>query len=253
MKSSAAIILLLVAVACATASVGAVGEADLSNTGRAPLSLILNKLIHATVEKPNQTQCPYKGFDSVKNFDLAKYISAPWYVQKQIPITFQPPNTLYCVRAEYIPIDPANPLKAVTVRNYSNRDKVNGEATGTSGAGGPSSFPGRFIANVPNPQDPSKLNVGFALGESTTPVMGAPYWVVAIDEEDYQWAIITGGAPTMVSGEGKCITDGGFWLFSRKPVDPENTAKMLQVAEGLGLDTSKLLDVPQEGCLYEGA
>jgi lipocalin len=252
MKSSI-FFLAVVVVACACTS--AVGEVDnLVNVGRAPQSLILMRLMKETIPDGNQgTRCPYNGFDSVKNFDLAKYISAPWYVQKQIPITFQTADTLFCVRAEYIPIDPANPLKAVTVRNYSNRDRVNGPATGTSGAGGPSAFPGRFIANVPNPEDPSKLNVGFALGEATTPLMGAPYWVVAIDEENYDWAIITGGAPTQPSGEGKCITDGGFWLFSRKPVDPENTAKMLEVAEGLGLDTAKLLDVPQEGCLYEGA
>jgi apolipoprotein D and lipocalin family protein len=200
------------------------------------------------------TQCPYPGFDSVKNFDLARYISAPWFVQKQIPILFQPENTLFCVRAEYTPIDPDNPLNGVNVRNYANRDKVNGPPTGTSGARGQSAFPGRFIASVPNPEDPSKLNVGFALDETaTTPLVGSPYWVVAIDEEDYQWAIITGGAPTQASGEGKCITDGGFWFFSRTPVDPESTAVMVEVAEGLGLDTSKLLDVPQEGCLYEGA
>jgi apolipoprotein D and lipocalin family protein len=230
---------------------------NLVNPGRVPQSLILMRLMRETIRNGNSaTQCPYNGFDSVKNFDLERYISAPWYVQKQIPIQFQPENTLYCVRAEYLPIvDPSTgDLKAITVRNYSNKDKVNGPATGTSGAGGTTSFPGRFIANVPNPQDPSKLNVGFALGETaTTPLLGAPYWVVAIDEQNYQWAIITGGAPTQVSGEGKCITDGGFWLFSRTPVDPVSTAKMLEVAEGLGLDTAKLLDVPQEGCLYEGA
>jgi lipocalin len=156
------------------------------------------------------------------------------------------------VRAEYTPIvDSSNNLKAINVRNYSNRDKVNGPAVGTSGAGG--SFPGRFIANIPNAEDPSKLNVGFALGESNTSLVGAPYWVVAIDEENYEWAIITGGAPTQESGDGKCITDGGFWFFTRKPVDPESTAKTLEVAEGLGLDSAKLVTVPQEGCLYEGA
>ncbi|KAL4535851.1 hypothetical protein Ndes2526A_g05413 [Nannochloris sp. 'desiccata'] len=250
-------LLVLVGVVCATASAVGVGVKtdNLVNAGRAPQSLTLMRLLRQTIADDNaSTQCPYPGFDSVKDFDLARYISAPWFVQKQIPIQFQPENTLFCVRAEYIPIDPANPLNAVNVLNYANRGGVNGPPTGTSGAGGPSAFPGRFIANVPNPEDPSKLNVGFALGETaTTPLVGAPYWVVAIDEEAYQWAIITGGAPTQESGEGKCISDGGFWFFSRTPVDPESTAVMMEVAEGLGLDTAKLLDVPQEGCLYEGA
>jgi apolipoprotein D and lipocalin family protein len=78
---------------------------------------------------------------------------------------------------------------------------------------------------------------------------------VALDP-DYQWAIITGGPPTQVGLDGTCRTgtgqnDSGFWLFSRKPVDPENTEIMLEVArEELGLDLSVLLPVQQEGCTY---
>jgi len=240
-------------VACATASADV--ETNLVNTGRTPKSLLLKHLLHETSADGNsETQCPPAGFDSVKDFDLARYISEPWFVQKQIPVQFQPEDTLFCVRAEYIPIDPENPLDGVLVRNYANRGEVNGPPTGTSGAGGPSAFPGRFIASVPDPEDPSKLNVGFALSETaTTPLFGGPYWVVAIDEDDYQWAIVTSGPPTEASGEGKCITEDGFWLFSRMPVDPDSTAVMMEVADGLGLDTEKLLDVPQEGCEYEGA
>jgi hypothetical protein len=37
------------------------------------------------------------------------------------------------------------------------------------------------------------------------------------------------------------------WLYSRKPVDPENTANMRKVAESLGLDTSNLKPVTQVG------
>ena len=28
--------------------------------------------------------CPPRGFDSVPNFDIARYISAPWFVQQQV-------------------------------------------------------------------------------------------------------------------------------------------------------------------------
>jgi lipocalin len=45
----------------------------------------------------------------------------------------------------------------------------------------------------------------------------------------------------------------GFWLFSRKPVDPEGTAIMRAKAVALGLDLSPLVKVAQEGCKYAGA
>jgi hypothetical protein len=28
--------------------------------------------------------CPPQGFDSVKEFDIKKYVSAPWYIQEQV-------------------------------------------------------------------------------------------------------------------------------------------------------------------------
>lgn len=45
----------------------------------------------------------------------------------------------------------------------------------------------------------------------------------------------------------------GLWLFSRVPQDPENTELMLQTLKDIGVDTSDVLSVQQEGCLYEGA
>ena len=125
----------------------------------------------------------------------------------QIPIIFQPVNTLFCVRAEYVPINPSNPLGGVLVKNYANKDRVNGPTTGTSGSGGAGSFLVRFVASVPNPSDPSKLSVGFALPGGNSPFFGAPYWIVAADP-NYQWAIITGGVPTTPTGNGKCSMEG---------------------------------------------
>lgn len=131
---------------------------------------------------------------------------------------------------------------------------MNGPAVGTG--------PGQIVASIPNPQTPSKLAVGFALPGSTRPVMDGAYWVVALDP-NYQWAIVTGGAPE-VATEAGCMTaspragrvevnDVGFWLFSRKPVDPEGTAIMKAEARRLGLDLSPLKKVQQEGCTYAGA
>lgn len=42
----------------------------------------------------------------------------------------------------------------------------------------------------------------------------------------------------------------GLWLFSRKPVDPANTAVMREKAQQLGFDLSVLKKVQQEGCSY---
>ena len=38
---------------------------------------------------------------TVLPFDLAAYASAPWFVQQQMPVRYQPEESLYCVRASY--------------------------------------------------------------------------------------------------------------------------------------------------------
>jgi len=52
---------------------------------------------------------------------------------------------------------------------------------------------------------------------------------------------------------GSTLGNSGFWFFSRKPVDPVGTAAMEAEATRLGLDTSVLLNVEQQGCTYQGA
>lgn len=46
------------------------------------------------------------------------------------------------------------------------------------------------------------------------------------------------------------VFPAGLWLFSRKPIDPANTAIMREQAKKLGFDLSVLKKVQQEGCLY---
>ena len=48
--------------------------------------------------------------DAVTVFDVADYMSAPWYSQMQSPQFFQPANELYCVRANYTQLIPAQTL-----------------------------------------------------------------------------------------------------------------------------------------------
>jgi hypothetical protein len=42
------------------------------------LLLLLGSILAASAE------CPPKNFDSVKDFDIKKYVSAPWYIQEQV-------------------------------------------------------------------------------------------------------------------------------------------------------------------------
>jgi len=214
-------------------------------------------------------QCPPPGFDSARDFSLAEYSSQPWFVQKQNEISYQPADNLYCVRAEYVPIDPSDLSKGFYVRNYANQGRVNGPPTGTTGAGGNS----RSLLALPDtkasgPTAASKLLVIPAFLKNLLPfntwrAAAGPYWVVAVGP-NYSWAIISGGSPSTPTDNGLCRTGssllpqskqyfGGLWFFSRKPVDPEGTAEMERVARELGLDTSKMLKVEQEGCTYEGA
>jgi len=71
---------------------------------------------------PTIKPCPPVGFDSLPNFDLTAYVSAPWYIQQQIPLVYQPVNQLYCVRAVYKPRDPAN-FKKVKQKGRRERER----------------------------------------------------------------------------------------------------------------------------------
>jgi hypothetical protein len=50
-------------------------------------------------------ECPPPNFDSARDVDLAAYIAAPWFVQRQEPLPYQPAEELFCVRARYLPIN----------------------------------------------------------------------------------------------------------------------------------------------------
>ena len=89
-------------------------------------------LVHASDIITRTSTCPPIGFDSVADFDILAYASAPWYVQKQVrgkgaflptladtfsprtttlakvPVGYQPKEDLYCVRAIYKAIQPGN-------------------------------------------------------------------------------------------------------------------------------------------------
>ncbi|KAF5840325.1 hypothetical protein DUNSADRAFT_17169 [Dunaliella salina] len=172
--------------------------------------------------------------------------------------------------------------EGLNVYNSANTGSVDGPFKGTNGTRGPE------LVAVPDPQepfdetntsDPSKLVVGPAVllpAFESSPNLFGSYWVVAAGSSDgscsyledleecravaaYEWAIITGGPPSVATETG-CRTGtpgaseeqffGGLWLFSREPQSPENKEIMMAKAEELGLDTSVLLEVEHEGCSY---
>ncbi|KXZ54447.1 hypothetical protein GPECTOR_5g99 [Gonium pectorale] len=224
----------------------------------------------------NGTTCPPENFTTVSDFNITAYAAAPWYVQKQLPQPYQPPSQLFCVKAEYELKDPTNVSAGVIVNNYANEGAVNGPSRGSS----------RFDRTnasrlVAVPQTPGagakdgKLLVGPEILQTVLPRgwrnAYGPYWVVAVGPSAnrtiaYDWAIISGGPPKYLAPGGGCTTQGprrrsgplsmlgtdsgGLWFFSRKPIDPTATAIMEQKAAELGIATSGLLPVQQQGCKY---
>ncbi|EEH54488.1 uncharacterized protein MICPUCDRAFT_41142 [Micromonas pusilla CCMP1545] len=189
-------------------------------------------------------------------FDLDAYAAHAWYVQQQQVVRYQPRESLYCVRASYR----VNDDDAVDVYNTANVGGVDGPPQNSDG------FRLRAVIDPDADDDaPSKLRVG---PRFLPRFLYGPYWVVAVspseprDESDpvgpgYDWAIVSGGQPTIPTGDdGKCRTgsgqnDSGFWLFTREKIASEATLEeMRAVASEKGFDLSALEPVTHEGCEY---
>lgn len=77
----------------------------------------------------------------------------------------------------------------------------------------------------------------------------------------YDWAVVSGGPPSVPTLRGKCRTGDvihtpldvkgdGLWLFTRNPIDPAGAQAALDAADTLGFDTKLLKPVMQRGCLF---
>jgi hypothetical protein len=169
------------------------------------------------------------------------------------------------VRAEYLNTS-ANPLDSLLVLNSARKGGVNGRQMGTSDSGW---F--KLTATIPDKSKPSKLRVGPKLWSWQVPnALRGDYWIVAAGDDSgvtgskpYTWAIISGGAPGVASN-GLCKTGSkwpleaqiqtnniGLWFFTRETQASDAKINvMLQKAKALGLDTSVLSKVTQDGCTY---
>lgn len=215
--------------------------------------------------KAEDSVCPPEGFDALKEFDFDSYISARWYIQKQIPVAYQTLDQFYCITADYTKDTNFCPLcnrdPRVDIDNRARQGSVDGRPLG-----GPSRF-FRGIVRQPK-KDPAKVTVSaFAAAFLPNP----NYWIVAAgtyadvlnnvtssNSANYDWAIVTGGSPTKVGANGKCLPDPGeldflgMWMFARDPVPAAGVVDAIErVADQMGLDTSAWLPVAQEGCVYD--
>ena len=184
--------------------------------------------------------------EPVLPFDLNSYVSAEWYVLEQKTTWYQPERDLFCVRANYTLVND----NEIEVWNTATRDGVNGTPRNAQGYM-------KLRGVVEDPSYPSKLLVG---PKFLPKRLYGPYWVVATDTtpgtpefeaQGYSWAIISGGPLTKLKSDSSCEPSGGLWLFHRDPLASQETVDEIRsVAQSLGIDTSVLKKVQQDGCAY---
>ena len=200
-----------------------------------PFVVLRSSLRGLQVEEP---EC--KAVDTVTSFDLDTYASKPWYVHQQAVTEYNPTEQNYCARAQYTVRDSSTFWGyTVDVSNYAQ--DVNGTEFG-----GP-------LCAYQDDDGVGKLAVAPCF---LPKFLAGPYWIVAY-EEDEGYALISGGQPTIPSGEdGSCksgdgVNNSGLWIFSRNQTRDESLITTVrQIAKEKGFDLSVLNNVQQEGCVY---
>jgi len=196
--------------------------------------------------------CPSVGVQS--DFNLTEYIRSTWYIQQQQVTEYEPATDNFCVTATYVKGKKTVPFfsgEVLSVYNYANGDKVNGANQNSEAL--------VLCARVPDPSQPAKLLVAPCFLPN---VLAGDYWVIAAgpSPSNYEWAIVSGGNPTVPDSSGGCTTKttgtngAGFWLFTRSQQPGEATISMMrELAQKAGFGLSKLNPVAQQGCSYEGS
>lgn len=195
--------------------------------------------------------CPQ--IEPMSDLNTTEYIRSTWYIQQQQITGYQPENTLYCVAQTLNQTSLKVPFfsgTVISVFNYGSVNSVNGTAEN------PNNFTlcAREINQTNNGQF---INAPCFLPN----VFAGPYWVISAgpNNTNYEWAIVSGGAPTIQYPDGNCSTSlqgtngSGLWLFTRSMNGSKWVPIMRQYLENIGITTSQLLNVTQRGCRYEGA
>lgn len=190
--------------------------------------------------------------NTVQNVSLSEFVKHTWYSQMQQEVAFQTKNSFYCVTATYnieknrtVPLFKGN---VISVYNYANYDRVNGEPMNAKN--GTVLCAKQVIANTNSKFSVAPCNV--------ISVFGGPYWIIGVGE-NYEWLIVSGGQPRNEYTDG-CTTNvnttnnAGLWIFSRKPViSKENMKQALALLNYKGYTLSQLKHVEQVGCTYKDA
>jgi len=182
-------------------------------------------------------------------------------VQKQQINGYQKASDLYCVTAIYNKTDSG----LIQVENRANKGGINKGLSGEHGTKSKSWFSLSMFTSLCANQ--VKAGTGelavqpcflFNLGPFSP--SGGPYWVLAIDDVNYEWAVVSGGQPTkVITEEGgiQCTTKetgtngSGLWLFTRSPIPAKGVVNVMeQKLRDMGVATDHLLPVQQAGCTY---
>jgi lipocalin len=183
--------------------------------------------------------CPPAGFDSIQKFDLAAYVSKPWYIQQQAVTTYLPKDQNYCVSADYTLLEKKTFFGYdIKVRNiaYEKNGKVHDSGD-------------LIYAKIVDGKT-GKLEVA----PSFLPAfLSGEYWVIDYDESD-GYALVSGGPPKLAGENGLCrtgsgVNGAGLWIFTRQQARNEILVqKVRKIAESKGFDLAVLNDVDQSSC-----
>lgn len=155
----------------------------------------------------------------VSEFEPGRYVGR-WYEIQSTQPGFQAGCS--CVTADYGLVSPTQISVVNTCQKGARVQQVKGKAT------------------VPDPKEPSKLEVSFpGFGSDLLNFfLKSNYWVVDLDP-DYQWAVVSTRFRKPV------------WILSRaNTLDPAALEGIRSRLEADGFDVDDIKETPQQGCTY---
>jgi lipocalin len=201
--------------------------------------LLLDPTTVLLVDAQEGEECPV--VDTVADFDIDQYASAPWYIHQQAVTSYSPEDENFCVVANYTILEKSTPWGYTVGVDNKARDEF-GDTRG-----------GKLCA-FQTDDAPSKLAVAPCF---LPKFFAGPYWVVAYNEDE-GYALISGGQPTIPADPenikagcrtGTGTNNSGLWIFSRSQVrDDALVSKVRGIAQEKGFDLSVLNDVDQADC-----
>jgi lipocalin len=176
-----------------------------------PITLIFLIIISISLTncKTNKTMIDNS---TVKALDLERYLGT-WYEIARFPHSFE--KDLVGVKATYS-LKENGKIKVV---NQGYKNTLDGKLKTATGK-----------AYIPDPNDSAKLKVSFFW------FFYGDYFVMELDEENYQWAVIGSNSP------------GFLWILSRSPQMEQSLYEdLITRIKNRGYNLERLEKVPQKG------